>query len=381
MGWSRDGIYGRGFISSAIDDGEVLLEIIKNLAIVSRTRALNTKIVSIGTETDRATIQDINQLDFDLKNRREDEHIIINKPVSQVDLSHAGKYEKMETEMDYLRKDIASGLVPNFLTPWNESVNKATASEMKIPFQLELDGLMEDILLFLKEIIIDDLRQEYTWLSHDAVFEFGHVDLTSREERMTYAQAMFQDNVLTMNEYREAAGYEEVDNGDVWAYQMPTLPVSQMSVTEQTEEPMDTGATDVHGSGDDVEGGEPKEEEPDDEDPQADELAPPMEKFKVPSPPSKKSHKISYQRTLKSSVNSSNYKERLQEVALSLKDDIPLEEVFLELFDDTKDVEALLKKFNIGSMIKPVTKRGLKLDRLQKGDTAEVQKNNKGYAW
>ena len=239
IGWSRDGIYGRGFLNSAIDDGDIQTEILKNLAIISRSRALNLKVLTIGSEEDKATPEDVERLESQFKTRKEDEHMIVNKPVKEINLSHQGQYDKMDDVLQFLQKDIGSGLVPNFLTPWNSDVNRATAGEVKIPFQLQLNDYREEVLNFFNELIVDNLRLAYPWLAQDAKIDFSQVDLTSTEEKMTHASEMFSSNVISLNEYRIAAGYDRVVNGDVFAYQLPSLPVDQ--ITQRVDPPKTDG--------------------------------------------------------------------------------------------------------------------------------------------
>jgi len=214
IGWSKDGIYGRSFLSSSIDDGEILTEILKNYAIIARYRALGKKIFSIGTPEDPAGIDDIDKLESDLTCIEDRNHIIINKELKAEPLSYTGENDPMDTQLDFLRKDMTSGIIPNFLTPWNDEVNRATAGEVKIPFQLEIDSFKQHIVTFLNAIIIDELRTKYSFINEDATFTFGEVDLESKEEKMGYARDLYQADVITMNEYRTTAGFDAVNGGD-----------------------------------------------------------------------------------------------------------------------------------------------------------------------
>lgn len=342
IGWSRDGIYGRSFLASAIDDAEILFEILKNLAIISRTRALNTKLISIGTENDRATIEDMNKLDFDLKNRKESEHILINKPVSELNMSHQGRYDKMDSSIDFLRKDISSGLVPNFITPWNNEINRATAGETKIPFQMELNSYKENILQFLSDTVVDSLRKAYSFLAEDLRFEFGIIDLTSTEEKMAYAQAMFRDNVMTMNEYRLAAGYDRVDGGDIWGYEMPSLPLEQIRVTDKQEDtPTDVpGATQAQGY--------------------------------RPKPNVPKERKKSVKRTLKEIPKKPGLRES-EKGTMRLEEDLTGEDLFTELYRTNWNMEEEIQKLGLGTKIKTTSDKGSRLPLVQKTSKSKIQ--------
>lgn len=222
IGWSRDMIYGRSFLASCIDDGEILKEIIKNYSVIARYRAIGRKIFSIGSPEAEATIDDIDKLENDLKNINDSDHIIINKPLKSEPLSYTGENDPMTDEINFLRKEIAGGLVPNFLTSWNDEVNRATAGEIKIPFQLEINSFKTDFIQFLNTTIIDDLRMVYPWIAEDATFSFGHVDLDSKEEKLNWGMQLYQMNVITLNELRKMCDYEVLENGDVFNKDLPT---------------------------------------------------------------------------------------------------------------------------------------------------------------
>jgi len=227
-GWSRDGLYGRSFLASAIDDGDIVAEILKNLAIIARKRALNAKFISVGTIEDPATDEDIELLDTQIKDRDEDAHILVNKQINAVDFEHQGKYDKMTETLDFLRKDISSGLVPNYITPWNSEVNRATASQTKVPFQLELDSVREDIELFINRLVVDNLKKEYPFLAKDLRLEFIHVDLDTMEDKMQFGPQLYQTDIITLNEYRELLGMDRVNDGDKYYSQRQQLQ-SQMN--------------------------------------------------------------------------------------------------------------------------------------------------------
>jgi hypothetical protein len=221
LGWSRDGLYGRGFLASAIDDEDVMREIIKNYAVMARYRALGKKIISLGSDERPSGPDDVDKMKLDFQTLQDEEHLITNIPFKSEPLVYVGENDPMDAQVDFLRRDVSSGLVPNFLTPWNSEVNRATAGEVKIPFQLELDYIEEQVISFLNDHILVMLNKSYPWLADDASFQFGHVDLESKEEKMQYARDMYNENVITLNEYRMAAGYDPVEGGNIWAKDAP----------------------------------------------------------------------------------------------------------------------------------------------------------------
>jgi len=214
FGWSRDGIYGRGFLASCIDDGEILTEILKNFATIARYRAIGRKIISIGDVENVAGTEDILKIRDDLNSLPENEHLIINKPFKSEPLSYTNENDPMQNQVDFLRKDISSGLVPNYLTPWNSEVNRATAMEAKIPFELEINSFRQEMMEFLNRLIIKELRKVYTWLADDATFTCGVIDFETKDEKVRYGNTLFTANIITLNEFRKLVGYETVESGD-----------------------------------------------------------------------------------------------------------------------------------------------------------------------
>ena len=213
-GWSRDMIYGRSFLMSSIDDIEIVREIIKNWSIISRYRALNSKIISIGDENNRASADDINKLEEDFRVKKDSEHIILNKPHTVDSLSNVGEYDDMSAPVDFLRKDIGSGLVPNYLTPWNSEVNRATSEETRLVFAAQLEAMQGDIITFLNKEIIDELRKSYSWIAEDATFVIEKIDMEPKSEKLTYAPTLFESNIITLNEYRELLGMQSLPDGN-----------------------------------------------------------------------------------------------------------------------------------------------------------------------
>ena len=212
-------IYGRSFLMSVIDDTDIIKEIVKNWSIIARYRALNAKIISVGDAENPATVEDIETLRSDFDAKRDSEHIILNKPHEINSLSNVGEYDDMSAPVDWLRRDVTSGLVPNYLTPWNSDINRATSEEVRVVFEYRLESMREELVAFLDKAIIDELRKEYTWLAKDATFKFGEIDFDSKSEKLQFAGDLFDRNIITVNEYRELVGLEALpsDSGNQFA--------------------------------------------------------------------------------------------------------------------------------------------------------------------
>ena len=202
FGVSRDGIYGRSFLGSVIDDADALKRIIRNFSLIAQYKAIGRKIISIGSEAMPADIDDIKKLELDLDQTGTVENLIVNKPIQMQDMSFTGQYDSMSNELDFLRKSISSGIIPNFLTPWNSEVNRATSEDVKVMFQLQLESLRKRFSQFLKYELFVPISQA-AGKSTEFEVEFLAVDLYSLEKKMSQGLQLYQNNVVTLNELRE----------------------------------------------------------------------------------------------------------------------------------------------------------------------------------
>jgi len=219
LGWSRDGWYGRGLINPAIDNLKILKETLNNIEKIVKHRALGTKIITPSSEDMEIFEDDVEIIEQKLLNKRPEDHLVLNKALKIESLSNLNEYDTMTAEIEYLRKSSGSSLVPNYMTPWVDSTYH-NASEAKIPFQLQLDYYESIFVDFLNETIIKELRKVYPWLAEDLSFKFGSVCLESFETKAQSAPQLWQSGVITFNEFRKSMGYDTVENGDIWAWEM-----------------------------------------------------------------------------------------------------------------------------------------------------------------
>jgi SPP1 gp7 family putative phage head morphogenesis protein len=213
FGWSRDGIYGRGFLASALDDNEVMSEIIKSMALIARYKSIGTKIISLFNDDGEVRPEDIKQFREDLQGHKIEENIVLNKKHQVSSLSNAGEYDSMQREIDFLRKDIYTGIIPTYLTPWGGDTKYSNAVELKIPFAMEISSVQDDFVQFFNELILKPLRSQYPWLAEDASLVLEATDMETRADKMAYATNLFLNNVITLNELRNMAGLEPMKSG------------------------------------------------------------------------------------------------------------------------------------------------------------------------
>jgi len=220
IGWSRDGLYGRGYLSSTIDDNNILKEILKNIALIARYRALNTKLITPASEDTELIEDDIVTIENKFLNKRDEDHMFLNKALKVQSLNNTNEYDTMNNEIDFLRRDINAGLLPNYLTPWSQDGAKATASESKIPFMLELESIRKDLVNFLNESVLEKLKKDGAPIADDATFKLSGARMESYEERVQIGTTLYQNGVITFNELRKMVDQSTVAGGDRFNWQI-----------------------------------------------------------------------------------------------------------------------------------------------------------------
>jgi hypothetical protein len=219
-GFSRNSVYGRSYISSVIDDAVALSEILKNIAIIARYRALNSKIIMPGTDQEDIIEDDLEYARQEFQKLVDGSHLFLNKKYDIQSFSNQNEYDTMINEIDFLRKEMGSGLVPNYITSFNSDVNRATSQEAKLPFVMEIEYLQTYFENFFTKIVVNGLRKSYPKLSADAKIKFGNVEMEVKSDKVQYYQQLYSAGVITMNELREVAGLEKVEGGDKYSWQV-----------------------------------------------------------------------------------------------------------------------------------------------------------------
>jgi len=223
IGWSRDGIYGRSFLASTIDNANATAEIIKNIAIIARYRALNTKLITPASEDMELIEDDVVEIEEKLLQKRDEEHLVLNKALNISSLSNTNEYDTMSNELDFLRKDIASGLTPNWATPWANETTHASSGESKIAFKLFLDSLEKTFITFLNKTILDRLRNSGAPIAKDATFKFGEVEMESFDVMVNTGMQLYTQGLISFNEARKMMNMKTLEGGDKFSWEMQTL--------------------------------------------------------------------------------------------------------------------------------------------------------------
>jgi len=206
--------YGYSFVMSILDDIDAMYNIIQNIINITKHKAIGKTLITVGDDKNPASPEDIENIKNALQSGTFD-NIILNKPIKIDHLSYEGDYNTLTGELDWLRREVQGGLTPNYLTAWNSEVNRATSQEVKLVLDTQLKIWRRSILHFLNNTIMKSLK-EYFNIKNDVWFEFKEFDLYTPDEKLNIYDRMYNDNIISLNEFRKAMGLDPIENGDIF---------------------------------------------------------------------------------------------------------------------------------------------------------------------
>ena len=174
-GWSRDNIYGRSQLMAAIDADNIMQELISTWDTVIRTRRKDVKIYSIAdAETGKKYSQKQMDVITDELQNTSSSVKLINIPLKATETSFnaTGTYDLFEGVFDSVRRMVIMALLPQHLTPWNDSATTQGSEAAMPPFLLRIKSLQNEFIHFLNSCTIDNLRKSEEWLAKDATYVF-----------------------------------------------------------------------------------------------------------------------------------------------------------------------------------------------------------------
>jgi len=216
-GWSRDLLYGRSQLASAIDAHNIIIQILSTWDTVAKTRQLDQTIVTpvdyttgeALTLNPKAKKQIMDSLEDDSSSYK-----FIPMPVkfATEDIKTSGKYDLMDRALDILRKMVTMSLLPQFLTPWSDTATTQGAEASMPPFIARLRSIQAEIITFLNEEIIDELREDNPDIAEDATYVFDDPVLNLRDY-MSTMENMLRNKVVTPVEYIEVLRQKDMMRG------------------------------------------------------------------------------------------------------------------------------------------------------------------------
>ena len=205
-GWSRDNIYGRSGLASAIDANNVMTEILSSWDTISKTRQIDMKLFSV---SDADTGNNIAQEQLDKLGEQltdsENSFNIINIPLKNLfekDIKVSGNYDLMEGVFDIVRRMVMMSLLPQHLTPWADSATTQGSEASMPPFLLRVKAKQNEFINYLNSAIIDELRKTYTWLAEDATFIFDEPIVVGQNVYIQNMNDLVMNGIITTDQAR-----------------------------------------------------------------------------------------------------------------------------------------------------------------------------------
>lgn len=208
MGVNTIPSYGRGKLAGIVNDGKVILEVERAMAVTARYKSIPKKHINFPGAAPKQV--ENWQLQF---NQLEDyENPMTNAPAGMTinDMSYNGKELNFQPMLDYLKRKMTVAVCAEYLIH-GEDTNRSTSREQKVGMMLNAKSEREPVKLFL----INEARRAIAQLivanpelNGEFDFEFGSFDTGEEDEKKKLALDQFQKGAITHGELREILGYE-----------------------------------------------------------------------------------------------------------------------------------------------------------------------------
>ena len=206
-GWSRDNIYGRSMLASAIDDANVMKNIKSSWDTISKTRQIDHKILT-------PDVSDVNSLNIDPDRLEEigeqleqadKSYSLLSIPLKlvQQDIQTSGRYDLMENVYDLVRRNIQTSLLPNALTPWSDTATTQGTESAMPSFESRIIAKQNEFIAFLNGEIIDELRKTYPFIANDATHVFDKPKILSDDYYVRQIENLIRAEILTVEQGRK----------------------------------------------------------------------------------------------------------------------------------------------------------------------------------
>ena len=204
-GWSRDNLYGRSPLISALDAHNVLNEIVSSWDTISKTRQIDQKLLTVadnetGIQVDQDRLDDLGEM----LNNADSSYTLFNIPLKliQQDITTSGNYDLMEGVFDLLRRMLISSLLPNHLTPWSDSATTQGAEASMPSLLARVKSAQNELIRFLNSGILKELFKTYPFLSTDATYVFDEPKVIDDSYYIRKVQDLINSEILTPKEAR-----------------------------------------------------------------------------------------------------------------------------------------------------------------------------------
>jgi hypothetical protein len=205
--------YGRSDLASASSDEKILREIERSYGIMARHKQV-PKVMWI--LKDRLQDGPLKDEDFDeikrqINNLNDTDNPILNGNIEaeKIDYSYGGAEIKMQETIDYLKRKVTAGLIPQALIHGDVSRNAISEDQRAVFFQ-EVRGDRQTHIKAFKPVLKEVVEKAPVGgLSKDVTLEFGELSLNTEQSREQRTIEMWNKGLIDLNEARERLGFSE----------------------------------------------------------------------------------------------------------------------------------------------------------------------------
>jgi len=203
-GWSRDNIYGRSQLASAIDACNIFTDIMSSWDTIAKTRQIDQKIITLDTTAD--SMLDIDDETIDKLQKKLEassgSYTILGLPLKflQTDISSSQGFNTLEGVFDLTRRQIMMSLIPQHLTPWSDSATTQGSEAAMPPFMARIKSKQNEVIHFWNHAIIDELRKTYPFIAEDATFVLDEPKIMDDSYYINKLTSLMQAGIVTADE-------------------------------------------------------------------------------------------------------------------------------------------------------------------------------------
>ena len=207
--------YGYSPLLSSADDERILWEIERDIAVISRYKAVPKKWINLkGASQDK--LDKLKELIGKLKDF--ENPMTAEESLDIEDISYSGKEIDFSLYLEYFKRKLTVALAPEFIIH-GEDTNRATSKEQKDAFMLRASSFRSKLELKLTPVLDNFLY--YSDLQYaDYDIEWGNTEYYTLEEKNKMQIDLFNAGLVTINEARKELGLEPLDNGEVFSFEV-----------------------------------------------------------------------------------------------------------------------------------------------------------------
>lgn len=205
--------YGRSDLASASSDEKILREIERSYGVMARHKQVPKMMWILKDRMQEGPLdaETFEEVKGELNNLDDKDNPILNGDVEaeKIDYSYGGAEIKMQETIDYLKRKITAGLIPQALIHGDVSRNAISQDQLAVFFQ-EVRGDRHTHKQAFKPIlqeVIDKAPKQ--GMVSDVTLEFGNLSLSTEQGREERTIEMWNKGLIDLNEARERLGFSE----------------------------------------------------------------------------------------------------------------------------------------------------------------------------